>query len=80
MTGSSNNPIVYEKDYNFEIGKSIKLREGKDITIFCSGSMVYNSLEAANLLETKKISAEVINIHTIKPLDKKAVDEACSLN
>ena len=76
LTGSSNNPIVYEKDYDFEIGKSIKLREGKDITIFCSGSMVYNSLEAAKILESKKISAEVINVHSIKPLDKKAVEES----
>ena len=49
-----NNPIVYEKDYKFEIGKSIKLREGKDLTIFCSGSMVSNSLLAAKILEQKK--------------------------
>ena len=57
LTGSSNNPIVYNKDYEFEIGKSITLREGKDITIFCSGAMVYKSLEAAKILESKKISS-----------------------
>ena len=51
LTGSSNNPIVYKSDYDFKIGKSIKLRDGKDITIFCSGTMVFNSLEAANLLK-----------------------------
>ena len=78
LTGASNNPIVYEKDYEFEIGKSIKLREGKDLTIFCSGSMVSNSLLAAKILEQKKISAKVVNVHTIKPIDKKAIDEACS--
>ena len=77
LTGSSNNPIVYQTDYDFEIGKSITLKEGRDITIFCAGTMVYECLEAAKILETKKISSKVINMHTIKPLDKKAVEEAC---
>ena len=65
LTGASNNPIVYEKDYNFEIGKSIKLKDGEDITIFCSGSMVNNSLEAAKILENNKVSVKVVNMHTI---------------
>ncbi len=78
LTGASNNPMVYDKDYNFEIGKSIKLSEGKDITIFSTGSMVYNSLQAAKKLKEKNISSTVINMHTIKPLDIKAVEEACS--
>ena len=78
LTGASNNPMVYDKDYNFEIGKSIKLSEGKDITIFSTGSMVYNSLQAAKKLKEKNISSTVINMHTIKPLDTKAVEEACS--
>ena len=78
LTGSSNNPIVYKKDYNFEIGKSITLREGKDITIFCVGSMVFQSLEAAKILESKNISAAVINMHTIKPIDKVAIEKASS--
>jgi transketolase len=47
LTGSSNNPIIYDKDYEFKIGKSMTLREGKDITIFCAGAMVYQSLKAA---------------------------------
>ena len=51
LTGTSNNPIVYNKDYEYKIGKSITLREGKDITIFCAGAMVYQSLEAAKILE-----------------------------
>ena len=63
LTGASNNPIVYEKDYNFEIGKSIKLKDGEDITIFCSGSMVNNSLEAAKILENYKVSVKVVNMH-----------------
>jgi len=78
LTGGSNNPIVYEKDYDFEIGKSIKLNDGEDITIFCTGSMVHNSLEAAKILEKKKISVKVVNMHTIKPVDKKAIEEALS--
>jgi len=78
LTGSSNNPIVYKEDYDFEIGKSITLKQGKDITIFGTGSMVYQSLEAAKILEGKKISTTVVNMHTIKPIDKIAIDKACS--
>jgi len=77
LTGSANNPMVYKKDYNFEIGKSITLKEGKDISIFSSGSMVYKSLEAAKILESKNISTKVVNMHTIKPIDKTAVLKAC---
>ena len=77
LTGSANNPMVYKKDYDFEIGKSITLKEGKDISIFSSGSMVYKSLEAAKILESKNISTKVVNMHTIKPLDKEAVLKAC---
>ena len=80
LTGSSNNPIVYNNDYDFEIGKSIKLRDGDDITIFCAGAMVNQSLEAAKILETKNISSRVINMHTIKPIDKKAILEACKFS
>ena len=78
LTGSSNNPIVYNKDYKFEIGKSITLRDGKDIVIFCTGAMVHHCLEAAKLLELKNISAKIINMHTLKPIDKDAVKEACN--
>ena len=78
LTGSSNNPIVYSKDYKFTIGKSITLKEGKDITIFCAGAMVYQSLEAAKILDTKNISTKVVNMHTIKPIDKDAIKEACN--
>ena len=78
LTGTSNNPIVYDKDYNFEIGKSIKLREGSDVAIFSSGSSVNNSLKASELLSEKNISCTVINMHTIKPLDTKAILEVCN--
>jgi len=78
LTGASNNPIVYNKDYKFQIGKSITLKEGKDITIFCSGAMVHKSLEAVKILESKNISVKVVNMHTIKPIDEAAIKEACN--
>ena len=78
LTGSSNNPIIYNKNYEFKIGKSITLREGKDITIFCAGAMVHKSLEVAKILESKNISCKVVNMHTIKPIDKMAIEEACN--
>ena len=80
LTGSSNNPIIYNEDYEFKIGKSITLREGKDITIFCAGAMVYQSLEVAKILESKNISSKVVNMHTIKPIDKMAIEKACDSN
>jgi transketolase len=78
LTGSSNNPIVNTEDYKFEIGKSIMLREGKDITIFSAGAMVYNCLEAAKKLEKNNISCAVVNMHTIKPIDRAAINKACN--
>ena len=67
-------PVINdEANYKFEIGKGITLKEGKDVTIIATGLEVNESLEAAELLEADGISAEVINIHTIKPLDKELV-------
>ncbi len=80
LTGSSNNPIVYNKDYEFKIGKSITLKEGKDITIFCAGAMVYQSLEAAKILETRNVSSKVVNMHTIKPIDSESINDACNFS
>ena len=57
------------KDYKFEIGKGVMMREGKDVTIAATGFMVHVALEAAEQLKAEGIDAEVINIHTIKPLD-----------
>jgi transketolase len=67
-------PVINDvPDYKFEIGKGRVLREGTDVTIFATGLEVSESLEAAKLLEADGISAEVINIHTIKPLDTELV-------
>ena len=70
LTGSARAPIVYSEDYNYEIGKAIYLKEGKDVCILASGSMVFTSLQAAGELEASGISASVVDIHTIKPIDK----------
>ena len=73
LTGSSNNPIVYNKDYKFKIGESITLRDGKDIVIFCAGAMVSVGIKVSEELGKKKIFCKVINMHTIKPIDKIAI-------
>lgn len=73
LTGGVDNPPVYTSDYEFKIGKAIKLREGADISVVCSGTMVYQSLKAAEVLASANIEAEVINMHTIKPLDYESI-------
>lgn len=69
-------PNFTPADQKFEIGKAVKLIEGSDVTIFATGHLVWEAITAAGLLEKEGISAEVINIHTIKPLDTKAVIES----
>ena len=61
------------EDQKFEIGKAVHLTEGNDVTIIATGHLVWEALEAAKILDEKGISAEVINIHTIKPLDETAI-------
>ena len=70
-------PVINDKpDYHFEIGKGTLLREGTDVTIVATGLEVAESLVAAELLAQKGIHAEVINIHTIKPIDADLIAEA----
>ncbi|MFT7343947.1 MAG: transketolase [Lentimonas sp.] len=66
-------PIFIKPDANFQIGKADVLTEGTDVTIIACGHLVWKSIEAAQELAKKGITAEVINMHTIKPLDEKAV-------
>lgn len=66
-------PVFMPADQKFEIGKAIHLQEGSDVSIFATGHLVWKALEACKMLESKGISAEIINIHTIKPLDVSAV-------
>ncbi len=66
---------VFEEEQPFEIGKANVLREGTDVAVFATGLMVSESLAAAQLLEEQGVSAAVINVHTIKPLDEACVTE-----
>jgi transketolase len=71
-------PIFIPEDQEFIIGKALMLSEGKDVSIFATGHMVWKAIEAGQALAEKGISAEIINIHTIKPLDEKAVLESAA--
>ena len=71
-------PVFTNPNQKFEIGKGIKLIEGNDVTIVATGHLVWESIEAAKILNQSGISAEVINIHTIKPLDEKIIIESVS--
>lgn len=66
-------PVFTDSNQKFEIGKAIKFVEGTDVSIIATGHMVWKAIKAAELLQQQNISAEVINIHTIKPLDEKAI-------
>ena len=69
-------PVINEADAKFEVGKGVQMADGKDVAIVATGIMVNMALEAAKTLEAEGISARVINIHTIKPLDKEIVVKA----
>lgn len=71
-------PNFTDENQKFEIGKALMLNEGKDVSIFCTGHMVWKAIEAGHLLAEKGIDAEIINIHTIKPLDETAILESVS--
>lgn len=66
---------VFNDSLNFELGKAIKIKDGKDVTLIASGIMVARAIEAAELLKEEGISARVVNIHTWKPIDKDAIIE-----
>ena len=69
-------PVIFGDDYKFEVGKSVTLKEGNDVTIIATGLMVAEALEAYELLKKDGINARIINMHTIKPLDNEAVIRA----
>ena len=78
LSGSLNTPIVYKEDYELSIGKAVTLQEGNDIAIFATGLMVYNALKAADILAENGISATVVDVHTIKPIDKETIKKNCN--
>ena len=69
-------PVLFGDDYKFEIGKGVQLKDGDDVSICATGLMVGYALEAAELLKADGINARVINIHTIKPIDKEIISKA----
>lgn len=81
MNGAQRVPIVYSEDYNYEIGKGIVLREGSDIVIYATGTLVYESLNAAKKLAEEGIECTVVDMHTIKPLDVEVIRKynSCSI-
>ncbi|RRD39778.1 transketolase family protein [Leptotrichia sp. OH3620_COT-345] len=74
--GRLNIPVLFDDSYKFEIGKAVTLTEGNDVAIIATGLMVYEAIEAAKLLEKEGVNARVINMSTIKPLDKETVLKA----
>lgn len=77
LCGEAGDPMVYKEDYDFEIGKAITLREGADVTIIATGTMVYQSLQAAKKMAEEGIECTVINMHTISPLDIETIHKYC---
>lgn len=75
LTGVMNAPIIYKEDYAFTIGKAVTLREGDAVAIVATGSMVAPSLKAAELLAAHGVTAKVVDMHTLKPLDTAALDQ-----
>lgn len=77
-TGRPKAPVIYGADQKFEIGKSVEIVAGKDITLMANGLLVAQSLLAADMLEAEGISARVIDMHTAKPLDRQAIERAAA--
>ena len=69
-------PFVYDEDMDFEIGKGLTVKEGSDVTIIATGIMVNEAIQAAEKLEAEGISARIIDIHTIKPIDEEIIIKA----
>ena len=69
LTGKTNLPMIYKEEYEFQIGKSICLKDGKDVVIIATGCIVGNVLKAADMLEQSGISCRVVDMHTIRPID-----------
>lgn len=76
LTGGLMNPIVYKDDFEYQIGVETKMVDfGSDVTIFATGSMVYNSMKAAESLAEEGVMCRVVDIHTLKPFDNKTIDK-----
>ncbi len=74
--GTNREPEIYAEEYRFEIGKGVTVKEGKDVALVGTGSILKDILDAAELLQAKGIQAKVINMHTIKPFDREIILQA----
>lgn len=74
--GTNREPEIYSRDYQYEIGRSVIMREGTDIAFIGTGSILKDILDVAEMLQNEGIEARVINLHTIKPIDRKAILQA----
>ncbi len=77
-TGRMKAPVIYPADQKFQLGKSIELIDGSDVTIIATGLLVAEAIRAQEKLEAEGISARVIDIHTVKPLDREAIERAAA--
>jgi transketolase len=75
-TGRPKTPTIYGPDQKFEIGKAVQVADGKDVTIIANGLLVAQALLAADALESEGISARVVDMHTVKPIDREAIRRA----
>lgn len=73
-TGGLNAPAIYKQDYDFQIGEAIEIKPGTDVVIFATGTVTANALVAAETLEARGVSVAVIDMHTIKPLDRACIE------
>lgn len=73
LAGGLNCPIIYKDDFVFTVGKGIRLKEGEDVQIIATGMMVHKALTVAEVLSKKDISVEVVDMHTVKPLDTSVI-------
>ncbi|MCK5617503.1 1-deoxy-D-xylulose-5-phosphate synthase [Candidatus Pacearchaeota archaeon] len=76
--GRTGDPVIHDKTCNFEIGKGMLMSEGKDLAIFAIGNMVLEAKRAVDLLQKQGISATLINMHTLKPLDRELVKQCAA--
>lgn len=74
LTGGLNCPIVYKEPFDYQIGKSNVIIEGTDVVIYATGVMVSHAIKAVSLLQTSSISVKVVDMHTIKPIDRMEIE------
>ena len=80
LTGAVSCPVVYTEDYDFEIGKAVWLREAQKVTIISAGTTVGHCMKAAAALEEGGINVGLLNMHTVKPLDREAISDAVEIS